>query len=114
MREMLKVGADLRLLVSAVTSEVTWTGQSAWAGLRTAWAGPRAGLPTANNLQSYIPQNVSVSVRGRGQAAGREKPVKVRPGARPAPVESGELQPTPHQTLDSWQRDFATTRIKNL
>ena len=62
-REILKVGADLRLVVSTVTDEVTGT----------ECLGRTMGrLPTANNLQSYIPQNVSqCAAVARQQRAGR-------------------------------------------
>ena len=77
------------------------------------------GLAPYSQQSTILHSPKRVPVRGRGQAAaGGEKPVKVRPEATLAPVESGELQTlltTAHFTPDYiWQRDFATTRIKNL
>ena len=111
MREMLKVGADLRLLASAVTSDVTWP---ECLGRTTGW--------TPYSQQSTIlhsPKRVRVRARPRPGSGGRGEACQGQ--ARGETSTSGEwrapvvpLRPTPHQTLDSWQRDFATTRIKNL
>ena len=118
MREMLKVGADLRLLASAVTSDVTWTeclGRTPYSLVRTMGRTPYSQQSTI----LHSPKRVRVRARPRPGSSGQGEACQGQ--ARGETSTSGEwrapvvpLQPTPHQTLDSWQRDFATTRINNL
>ena len=88
-----------------------WKGGFAAGGIYSNWWGDRDRVPGQDHGQAPHSQQSTilhspkrVPVRGRGQAAaGGEKPVKVRPGATLAPVESGELQTlltTAHFTPD--------------